>query len=42
MIVKTYKRRARMILWNGHYRLQRWGIEPDGTLDWHGVPWLEQ
>ena len=36
MIVQTYTRRARLILWHGHYRLQRWHVTPDGKIGWHG------
>jgi hypothetical protein len=38
MIVQTYTRRARLILWHGHYRLQRWHVTPDGKIGWHGEP----
>lgn len=40
MIVTTYMRRVRAIVnpHTGRLAFQRWHIESDGTMGWHGIP----
>ena len=41
MIVNTYMRRVRAVVnpITGALNLQRWHIDADGVMGWHGIPW---